>query len=56
MSKNLVDVALFGVFSSGYYAATIDIKDFSFLLVESVVTDLMHRKVLDEMLNQSCNR
>lgn len=50
-SRNLFDAAMCDVLTTGYYTATNDIKVSSFLFVESVVTEMIYRGVLDEMLN-----
>lgn len=56
MCKRLVERTLCIVLNTRYYAAISWIKNSSVLFVESVVTKTIHRRAVDETLNQSFNR
>lgn len=56
LSRNLVEKIVCDAFITRYCAATDSIKDSYFSFVKSIVSEIIHRGVLDETLNRSCNR
>lgn len=56
MSRNLVEQAIRDVFTAGYCETTDGTKDSSLSFVKSVVTEIINRGVLHEMLSQRFNR
>lgn len=56
MSRNLVGKTISDVFATGYCAAIESIKNYSFLVVKSVITEMIHRELPKEMPNQTFNR
>lgn len=54
--RDLFDQTLCNVFTTGYHTGTNDTNKFFFSFVESVVTEIICRKVIDKTLSQNFNR
>lgn len=55
-ARNLVKEIICVVLITGYCATTASITNSFFSFLESVITEMIHRRILDETLNKSINR
>lgn len=56
MSRNLVKETACDVFATDYYVVNEGIISSSFSFVQNAITEMIHRRVLDETLSSSFNR